>query len=138
MEKVSDDNRCFACGKDNPIGLGLDFTVEGDYTVSRLNFNRNFAGWKNMVHGGILSTVLDEVMVKAAAENGFICVTAELNVRYKKPCRTEKEYVLKGKVTEVNKRLIFAEAGILDVSGKLLVSGQGKLFLIDTVENFKK
>jgi len=138
MNKVSDDNRCFACGKENPIGLKLDFTVEGGDTVSRLNFHRNFAGWENMVHGGILSTVLDEVMVKSAAGNGYVCVTAELNVRYKKPCQTERDYILRGRVKEVHKRLIFTEAEILDDSGALVVSGQGKLFLVDTVENLKK
>ena len=88
-----------------------------------------------MVHGGILSTVLDEVMVKSAADNGLICVTAELNVRYKNPCRTEKEYTLRGRVLEVNKKVINAEAEILDHDGNMMTAGKGKLFLVDTMGN---
>lgn len=131
MEKVSDDNRCFACGKDNPIGLKLEFEEKGEFTVSTLNFTKDFAGWENMVHGGILSTVLDEVMVKSAGRNGFVCVTGELNVRYKKPCLTEKHYELRGKVSEVKKRLIFTEGEIIDLNGEIIASGTGILFVVD-------
>ncbi|MCK4888924.1 MAG: PaaI family thioesterase [Candidatus Aminicenantes bacterium] len=131
MESVKDDNRCFACGKSNPIGLKLDFEKRGEYTVSLLNFDKNFAGWENMVHGGILSTVLDEVMVKSANNNGFTCVTAELNVRYKKPCHTGMEYELKGKVVDIRKNIIITEGKILNMDGKIIASGSGKLFIIN-------
>jgi len=134
MKKVSDDNRCFACGKDNPIGLKLEFKKKGEYTVSSLNFNKNFAGWENMVHGGILSTVLDEVMVKSAGTNGYTCVTGELNIRYKKPCLTEKYYELRGKVSEVKKRLIFTEGEIIDMNGEIIAFGTGKLFIVDQLK----
>jgi len=138
MEKVSDDNRCFACGKDNPIGLKLEFNTEEEYTVSTLNFRNDFAGWENMVHGGILSTVLDEVMVKSAGVNGFKCVTGELNVRYKSPCITGKEYKLRGKVTGINKRLIFTEGEILDIDGNIIASGTGKMFVVEKLNKEDK
>ncbi len=134
MESVKDDNRCFACGKSNPIGLKLEFEKRGEYTVSLLNFDKNFAGWENMVHGGILSTVLDEVMVKSANNNGFTCVTAELNIRYKKPCHTGTEYELRGKVSEVTKRLILTEAEIIDKKSVVIASGSGKLFIVEQRE----
>lgn len=134
MKSVNDDNRCFACGKSNPIGLKLDFESDGEQTISRLNFDKNFAGWENMVHGGILSTVLDEVMVKSATNKGFVCVTAELNIRYKKPCHTGTEYELRGKVSEVTKRLILTEGEIIDKKGVVIASGSGKLFIIEQRE----
>ncbi len=138
MEKVSDDNRCFACGKDNPIGLKLEFITDGEYTVSTLNFRKDFAGWENMVHGGILSTVLDEVMVKSAAVKGFKCVTGELNVRYKTPCIIGNEYKLRGKVSGINKKLIFTEGEIVDMEGKIIASGTGKMFVVDHLMKEKK
>ncbi|MEN8223472.1 MAG: PaaI family thioesterase [Acidobacteriota bacterium] len=131
MEEVKDDNRCFACGKDNPIGLKLDFYIDGDYTVSNLNFQKNYDGWKGMVHGGILSTVLDEIMVKSANNRGFTCVTAELNVRYKKPCLSGKDYILRGRVIEIRKSVVVTEGGIIDGEGNTIASGSGKLFIID-------
>ena len=138
MEPVRDDNRCFACGKDNPIGLKLEFEERGDFTISSLNFDKNFAGWKNMVHGGILSTVLDEVMVKSANSRGYTCVTAELNVRYKNPCKTGMEYELKGRVSEVTKRLILTEGEIIDKHGVVIASGSGKLFIVAKKEHREK
>ena len=135
MKSVKDDNRCFACGKNNPIGLKLDFETDGEHTISSLNFNENFAGWESIVHGGILSTVLDEVMVKSANNKGFKCVTAELNIRYKKPCHTGKKYELKGKVVEIRKNIIITEGKILSMDGKIIASGSGKLFVIDPIKN---
>ena len=135
MESVKDDNRCFACGKNNPIGLKLDFETDGEYTISSLNFNENFAGWESIVHGGILSTVIDEVMVKSANNKGFTCVTAELNIRYKKPCRTGEEYELKGKVVEIRKTIILTEGEIIDMNGDKIASGSGKLFVVDPKKN---
>jgi len=131
MEPVRDDNNCFACGKNNPIGLKLEFEDRGDHTFSLLRFGRNYAGWENMVHGGILSTVLDEVMVKSAGDRGFRCVTAELTIRYKKPCETGKEYELTGRVSAVSNKLIRTEGEIRDLNGIMIAAGTAKLFIID-------
>lgn len=135
MKSVKDDNRCFACGKSNPIGLKLDFETDGEYTISHLRFNENFAGWEGIVHGGILSTVLDEVMVKSANSKGFTCVTAELNIRYKKPCHTGEEYELRGKVSDIRKSIIITEGEIINMNGDKIASGSGKLFVVDPIKN---
>jgi len=95
-------------------------------------------GVENMVHGGILSTVLDEVMVKSANSRGYTCVTAELNVRYKNPCKTGMEYELKGRVSEVTKRLILTEGEIIDKHGVVIASGSGKLFIVAKKEHGEK
>ncbi len=135
MRSVNNDNRCFACGKNNPIGLKLDFKTDSELTISQLIIDENYAGWEGIVHGGILSTMLDEVMVKSANSKGFVCVTGELNVRYKKPCLTGKEYELRGKVTEIKKRLIFTEGEIIDMNGEVIATGKGKLFVVDLKKN---
>jgi hypothetical protein len=53
---------CFACGTTNPIGLNLTFYRRGEYVCSDIKLGRNYEGWENMAHGGIISTLLDEVM----------------------------------------------------------------------------
>ncbi len=52
---------CFGCCPDNPIGLHLEFYEDGDYIVSKWNPQHNYQGWVNTMHGGILSTLIDEV-----------------------------------------------------------------------------
>jgi len=53
---------CFACGTANPIGLHLNFFRSGDYVCSEITLDRYHGGWENIAHGGIISTILDEVM----------------------------------------------------------------------------
>ena len=52
---------CFGCCPDNPIGLHLHFYEDGDYIVSKWNPQSNYQGWVDTLHGGILSTLIDEV-----------------------------------------------------------------------------
>jgi hypothetical protein len=53
---------CFGCGTNNPIGLRMTFYRQGDAVCSDVVLKRDHVGWQNMAHGGIISTLLDEVM----------------------------------------------------------------------------
>ena len=132
MKDFNDDNYCFVCGTANPNGLKLSFHHDENTgeTISRAVFPRHFQGWQDVLHGGIVSTVLDEVMVKAAAKEGLRCVTAELNVKFKKPALTETEYLIKGKIKEINRRIVTAEGSIISADNKLIASAESKLFLV--------
>ena len=55
-------HHCFACGTANPIGLNLNFYRLDNAVCSDITLGKNHEGWENMVHGGIISTLLDEVM----------------------------------------------------------------------------
>jgi len=128
MKDFNPDNYCFVCGQANPIGLKLTFEYnnETDEMISQIKFAQHFQGWENVLHGGIISTVLDEVMVKAAAQKGIKCVTAELNVRFKKPAIMDQEFTLKGKITEIRRRLISAEASLIASDNISVASASGK------------
>jgi uncharacterized protein (TIGR00369 family) len=132
MKDFNDDNFCFVCGTDNPNGLKLSFHHDEDTgeTISKAVFPRHFQGWQDVLHGGIISTVLDEIMVKAAAKEGLRCVTAELNVKFKKPALTETEYLIKGKIKERRKRIIIAEGSIISDDNKVIADAESKLFLV--------
>ena len=79
------DNYCFGCGSDNPIGLRLDFQVEGDKFVVQKTLAREYQSFNGVTHGGIVTTLLDEAMggyLVALGKQGF---TAKLEVRYRHP-----------------------------------------------------
>jgi acyl-coenzyme A thioesterase PaaI-like protein len=61
IKKLQGHN-CFACGTANPIGLNLQFYRFGDAVYSDITLGKNHEGWENVAHGGIVSTLLDEVM----------------------------------------------------------------------------
>jgi uncharacterized protein (TIGR00369 family) len=98
--------------------------------VSDTVFPGHFQGWEGVLHGGLISTVLDEIMIKAAAQKGFKCVTAELNIRFKKPALLKKTFTLKGKVKEVKKRIIFAESRMIDSDNTTIATANGKFITI--------
>ena len=52
---------CFACCPENPFGLKMEFYEDGDDIVCLWNPHTNFQGWLNTLHGGIQSTLMDEV-----------------------------------------------------------------------------
>ena len=53
---------CFACGTENPIGLNLQFYSEGSAVCTEISLNKVYEGWEGIAHGGIVSTLLDEVV----------------------------------------------------------------------------
>ena len=132
MKAFEDDNNCFVCGALNDGGLHLTFSENDDTgeVISKAIFSDRFQGWKGVLHGGIISTVLDEIMIKAADRKGFKCVTAELNVRFKNPAYTNTQYLIKGKIIEVRKKLVITEGVIIDPTNKILASAAGKLFIL--------
>lgn len=54
--------QCFACGAENKYGLQMKFYTNGEYLSSKLRLEERFTGWDQLVHGGIISTILDELM----------------------------------------------------------------------------
>ncbi len=83
---VRDDHNCFACGPANPYGLHMRFSANEDTVVSRLTVPDHLRGWSTMVHGGIISTILDEIMSWAAIHLlKKIIVTRSMTVDFKKP-----------------------------------------------------
>ena len=52
---------CFGCCPDNPLGLKMEFYEEGDEIISYWHPNEHYQGWVGVMHGGILSTIIDEI-----------------------------------------------------------------------------
>jgi len=132
MKDFNDDQNCFVCGKKNSAGLQLEFTQapRSGETEARVAFPVQMQGWRSTVHGGLLATVLDESMIKAAAACGLKCVTAEITVKFKKPAMTGTPYAVAGKVLETRGRIVLAESRVHDDSGEVFASATGKLFKV--------
>ena len=129
MPSIEDDRNCFVCGPDNPAGLHLNFQESEDEIYTRLRFAAHFQGWKGVTHGGLVSTLLDEIMAKAVQARGMYGVTAEMCVRFRRPVPTEIEVEVSGRVMEVRKRLVFTEGEIKDLDGSILASAKATFFI---------
>jgi len=133
MRKFTDNHKCFVCGTENPFGLKLSFSPgpEPDQVETQVIFPGHFQGWPGIVHGGLVSTLLDEIMVKAAEAKSIKCVTGEIQVRFKKPTLTQEAYKAVGKILTIRQRIIYAEATLANPGGELVAVANAKLYIVD-------
>ena len=120
---------CWICGEKNEEGLQLTFSLDEDAKTIQTSFipTKTYQGYDGIVHGGILSALLDEAMAKLAFELGYNAVTAMLNVRFKNPARVGERLVVRGEITGVNRKLVLAQATIHGEDGRLIAEGDSKL-----------
>lgn len=101
----SDRHNCFGCSQRNKSGLKMKFYTnkEVDLVVSWLSLPDQFCGWGNIVHGGIISTMLDEAMGWGALVIlRKLVFTKSISVDFFNPVLTGKEIRVEGSVQKVN------------------------------------
>jgi uncharacterized protein (TIGR00369 family) len=131
MIELKDNDRCYVCGKKNPLGLSVDFEIDARERSIQARFtpSPDHQGYEGIVHGGILSALLDEAMAKLAFSLGLKIVTAEMTVKFKTPAKPGEELFITGRLLDESKRLISAEAQI-EKGSVVIAEAKGKLLRI--------
>ena len=125
---LEDDGMCFCCGQKNPIGLKLQFEMLPEGRMrTEWTPRREHQGFKDIVHGGLVATLLDEVMIRLLYALGIRAVTAELSTRLLRPLGAGKRYRFESRLVEDKGRVVTAEAEGFDAeSGERVASGIAK------------
>jgi uncharacterized protein (TIGR00369 family) len=120
---------CFVCGENNRGGLRLRFEIDKEKQTLQTVFVASpvFQGFDGVVHGGIISTLLDEAMAKLSYELGYNTVTVSLEIRFKKPAPILEPLLVYGEISEVSKRLVKAKARVTKEDGTILAEGKSTL-----------
>lgn len=116
----TDDRYCICCGEKNPLNLNMKFRYENEQLLSEVIFPKEYQGFNNIVHGGLLGTVLDEVMVNYHCLKGEMVVTAEYTVRLKAPCPVNQKILLSAHSVKTKGRLYFTASEARLENGKLI------------------
>jgi len=87
---------CLVCGDKNEIGMNLPFDYDGEVAATEYTAEARFEGYKEVLHGGILTALLDEVMAKAIFGKKILAATVEIKVKFKKPVKTGEKIKLEG------------------------------------------
>ena len=130
-----DEGYCFACGKENPVGLHLEFNFENDRLTTTKTLPREFQGYEGISHGGIVTTLMDEAMSKFVQmkyhKEGL---TGRLEVRFHHPTPTEK--ILKITAWEESKRrnIILTKATVELEDGTLTAEASAKFAVVESDE----
>ena len=120
------DHHCFACGRDNPIGMRLRIELGEGTARSEWVAGDDFVGWSDKLHGGIIATLLDEVMAWAPSSFDSWAVTAEMTVRYRSPAAPGERLEAEGRVVERRRRIYEVRGEIRGADGRLVAEGRGR------------
>ncbi|HKJ04839.1 MAG TPA: PaaI family thioesterase [Geopsychrobacteraceae bacterium] len=135
LKEVETDGNCFVCGQQNERGLKAVFEIDKALQKShcRIFIPNGFQGWADIVHGGILASLLDEACIYACQSAGRQFVTAELTVKYRKPVTVGSELLITGELLDQRKRFWQARAKV-ETGGMVHAEATAKIFPLDSRE----
>lgn len=133
IPKFDDDytaRLCFACSQENPIGLKLKPVQEGERVTAQFTAGRFHQGWDDIVHGGILYTLLDEVTAYAMLCHGIeLGVTAKSEIRFKQVAHINEPIKASAWVTKLTRRLVETR-GVLTLKDDSVIAEGNFLFYV--------
>jgi uncharacterized protein (TIGR00369 family) len=136
MRELPHTHSCFVCGESNAAGLNLRFETDGKVVRARFQPRAEHSGFRNTIHGGIIATLLDEIMVWACAvPTRRFSYCAELKVRFVAPLRPGENVVATAELTNNRRDRVYeASAELRDDTGAVLASATGKYLPIKNAE----
>ncbi|MCX7857656.1 MAG: PaaI family thioesterase [Deltaproteobacteria bacterium] len=123
------DDYCFICGKANPKGLRIGFRYENGYAEAEFELEKEYQGYRGIVHGGIISAIIDEACAYATLSLGLKAYTAKMNVRFRRPVKTGEKLSVSSTAILVKSRLVEAKASIKDKEGNVVAEGDAKFIV---------
>lgn len=121
---------CFACGQANPHGLRMDgFRVHDGYAVAEFRPRAEHRGTEGTLHGGVITTALDEISVWTAILNlHTMAVTGRIEVRFRRPCLVDDPNLwARGRIEERRGKRLVISAQLL--SGPTVCASSKGLFI---------
>ena len=104
-----DGHNCFVCGPHNAIGLRVKFQLDGDVCRGEFTPGRDHCGYDGITHGGILFSLLDDVMANWLYLKGLRCFTAKCEIRYRNPLPVGCRVLLAGKSLKRKRNVVVME-----------------------------
>lgn len=114
---------CIVCSPDCAHGLRVAFALDGRLAVGNFDCAGRYEGYPGMLHGGVISSLLDGAMTNCLFLHGVVAVTAELVVRFRHPVLLGKPAQLRAWITENDPPVFRLQAqlvqdGIIKASGR--------------------
>lgn len=128
---VTDPNSwCFVCGRDNPIGLHLTFREENDTYITTFTPGPEHQSYNGVLHGGLISTLLDEIMARYLYAKGQTAVTAKLEVRFRSPTPIGQPLIISGRITGQKGKMYEMAGTVALADGTVTAEGKALIALV--------
>jgi acyl-coenzyme A thioesterase PaaI-like protein len=125
---------CVVCSPQNPNGLRLKFKVQPDGSVTSVfDCLPVLQSYPDVMHGGVISAILDSAMVNALFAIGIVAVTATLEVRYLAPTVTGRFATVRAWIESANAHPLYLQRAELIQDGKVMVEAKAKFMVRDAV-----
>jgi uncharacterized protein (TIGR00369 family) len=119
---------CIVCGAANAKGLQLQFEATDDESARAVfKCDRTYEGYTGILHGGIISSILDGAMGNCMFRRGLTAVTVEMILKFKYPVKTEKEATVTARITRIAHPLYLLEAEIIQ-DDKIKATARAKFY----------
>lgn len=141
MKKQPNSQMCFVCGLENPIGLKMAFYEDEEgRVVGKFTTGSQHQGYPGVVHGGILTALLDETLGRVAIAAGRWTVTARLAIRFRRPIPVGEVLTVVGEVVNWDRRTLEARGEIRLADGQVGAEASGTFVEIppDKVEGMEE
>nr|WP_320118172.1 PaaI family thioesterase [uncultured Marinifilum sp.] len=138
--KTSGDGKCFGCSPENEQGLQMQFFEQDEYIISEWEPKSHLSGFKNILHGGIQTTILDEiaswvVFIKCKTAG----VTTAINAKFKNSVFTDKgKLTVRAKLISKDRRFANIHAEIIDNEGKICSEAEVRYMIFPQEMAIKK
>ena len=127
----SSANRCFVCGPSNPIGLHIRFRLDGEVCRAEFTPQAVHAGYDGVTHGGIVFSLLDDVMANIIFLRGERCFTAKAEVRYRQALPVGTAVRLEGRQRRRKGRLALLEGKVIRADTDEVVAEASGHFMVE-------
>lgn len=130
-------HNCFVCGPENPIGLQLTFRLEDGTCRSEYTPTENHEGYPGVVHGGMLFSVLDDVMANWLYLQGHRAYTARCDIRFRKNAAVGERLLLEGSHVETRGKVVRMHGSARRESDGEVVAESKGTFMMINLDEFK-
>ncbi len=141
MKKQPNSQMCFVCGLGNPIGLKMAFYEDGEGRVmARFTPRAEHQGYPGVMHGGIVTALLDEALGRVAIAAGRWMVTGRLTIRFRRPIPLAETLTVVGEPVKWQKQTLEARGEIRLADGQVGAEATGTFLEIppEQVERMKE
>lgn len=127
---IDSNSWCFVCGEDNPIGLHLSFKEENDTYITTFTPGPEHQSYNGVLHGGLISTLLDEIMARYLYARGQTAVTAKLEVRFRAPTPIGQPLTISGRIIGQKGKMYEMAGSVALPDGTITAEGKALIALV--------
>ena len=128
--QVKEYPNCFGCGRSNPIGLRLTHRADGEHLVTEFVPGEHHQGWPGIAHGGIIATLLYEVLENFSYNRGVVTMMKSMATRFRRPAETGKGLVARSWLVDESGHTMNVSASLTGENGELIAEGDAVLVVL--------